>query len=103
MADKINIPARFKKLIEDYGFEDTKLLDKAVATRSSEDWFAILFHDAEGDEYFAVDFCYAGGGTGQFGLLKIDRVDGWEIQNDYVGPFESIKEFKNEKLTLRFF
>jgi len=100
MPKQIAIAPHFRQLIEVYGFEDTKLLDKAVATRSSEDWFAILFHDTEAEEFFAVDFAYYGRGQSPHG---IDRIEGWEIQNDYVGPFESIKEFKNEELKQSFF
>jgi len=102
MPKQIEISPTFRKLIENYGFEDTKLLDKAVATRSSDSWFAILFHDAEDEEgeFFAVDFAYYGHGQSPHG---IDRIEGWEIQNDYVGPFDSIKDFKNEKLTQSFF
>ena len=99
MPKQLTISPTFRKLIEVYGFADTKLLDKAVATRSSEEWFAILFHDTEAEEFFAVDFVYCGFGQAS----EIDRIDGWEIQNDYVGPFDSIKEFKNEKLTRSFF
>jgi hypothetical protein len=90
----IDIPDHFRRLIHSYGFADTKLIDKAVATRASTSWFAILFSDGEG-EFFAVDFEYFGHGAG---IQGIDRIEGWEIQNDEIGPFESIKEFKNEKL-----
>jgi len=102
MAKKIEIPSHFRQLIENYGFEDTKLLDKAVATRSSEEWFAILFRDDEEEEgeFFAVDFAWRGHCQSPHG---IDRIEGWEVQNDYVGPFESIKEFRNEELTQSFF
>ena len=100
MPKQITIAPHFRQLIEKYGFADTKLLDKAVATRSSGDWFAILFHDTEAGEFFAVDFAYCGTEPSPHG---IDRIKGWEIQNDYVGPFETIKEFKSEKLTQTFF
>ena len=98
MAKQVTIASHFQQLIKNYGFKDGDLLGKAVATRSSEDWFAILFHDD--DEFFAVDFVYCGEGTSPSG---IDRIEGWEIQNDYVGPFDSKKEFENEKLTHSFF
>lgn len=57
-------------------------LDKALAVRKSNlgggSYVAILFE--KDGEFFAVDFN-----------------DG-ELSNDYVGPFESVKEFKTEKL-----
>jgi len=100
MPKQVEIHETFRQLIEGYGFEDTNLLEKAVATRASGDWFAILFHDVENKEFFAVDFQYYGHGENQYG---IQRVNGWEIQNDYVGPFESILDFNSQKLTQRFF
>lgn len=83
----IKVPEEFAKVINDYGFGDTKLLDKAVATREASGWYGILFHD-EG-EFFAVDFCLNGEGC-------------WEVQNDWVGPFEDILTFKSESLTHSF-
>jgi len=93
------IPEHFKKLIEVYGFADEKLLSKVVAVRSAEAWYAILFQDD--DNLFAVDFKFYGGDDSD--ILGGARRNGWEIQNDEVGPFESINEFLNTKLTHSFF
>lgn len=93
--DEVVIPENFKKLIEDYGFDDAaEMLKNAVATRKASEWFAILFKDTSEEPegaFFAVDFRYGG------------FQPAWEIQNDYVGPFESIKEFQTEELTQSFF
>jgi len=80
---KVSIPEKIKKAFEDYGHSYT--LDQAVAVRDepSRDWYAILFK-VEG-ELSAVDF-------------QRDINGDWEVSNDYVGPFDSIKEFKDEKL-----
>lgn len=94
------VPAHFKKLIEDYGFEDEDILKNALACRSASGWYAILFVDKQAEELYAVDFKYYGPGEGQHG---IQRVEGWEIQNDNIGPFDSVKEFLTTKLTQSFF
>jgi hypothetical protein len=97
---KIEIEPHFRQLIEAYGFSDPNLLDKAVATRSSEDWFAILFRDDTLDDgFFAVDFRYYGQSQGAFD----DCIKGWGIQNDEIGPFDTIEEFETEELTRSFF
>ena len=54
-----------------------------VAHRKTDNWYAVLFK--EGDEFYAVDFQWTG--------------YGWWLSNDYVGPFESVQEFKTERLT----
>lgn len=100
--DLAKIPDYFKNLIELYGFADENLLSKAVAVRSAEAWYAILFYDPEIEEYFAVDFKFYGGDD-QHDALGGARRNGWEIQNDDVGPFASINEFQSTPLTQSFF
>lgn len=79
------IPASIRKTYEEYGF--SKPLDTAVATRSADGWYAILLKDH--GELYAVDFVPGWNG-------------GWEVSNDYVGPFESIEAFKTERLSASF-
>lgn len=79
------IPASIAKTFEEYGF--AVKLETAVAIRSTDEWFAILFKDRK--EFWAVDFLPAFEG-------------GWEVSNDYVGPFESVEAFLTERLTRSF-
>jgi len=89
----ITIPDAIRKCFEEYGFDESLKLDDAKATRSAEEWFAILFQDQDG-EYFAVDFRE---------ILDFQTKEwSWEVQNDYVGPFATVNEFKTEKLTRTF-
>jgi hypothetical protein len=87
------IPNWVQAVFDEYGFDEKLKLEDAVASRSANEWFAILFkstqeHEVEEGPFWAIDF----------------RVgpDGWEVQNDYVGPFESILAFETEKLTQTF-
>lgn len=98
-ATPVVIPAHFLKLINDYGFADTRVADKIVASRSASGWFAVLVQDGE-NNFWAIDFKYYGPGESPYGC---QRVEGWEIQNDDAGSFESISEFKNCKLTTTLF
>jgi|SRR6185369_9881088 len=83
---KLNIPAGVRDAFEGYGFREDFTLDKALAVRKAKDWFGILFADEEKPgEFVAVDFCYMGGGE-------------WDVQNDYIGPFASVEEFKSDPL-----
>ena len=90
----VTIPAEIRKVFEEYGLLAATLED-AVATRSSNEWFAILFKSKDEDTeklgpFWAVDF-------------RVNMNLEWEVQNDYVGPFDSIKEFKTEKLVRTLF
>lgn len=84
------IPDYIRPVFDAYGFDESLKLEDAVSSRSSNEWFAVLFKSEDEDEgpFFAVDFRVGG--------------DGWEVQNDYVGPFETVKEFETEKLTQTF-
>jgi len=80
---KVSIPEKIKKAFEDYGHQCT--LDKAVDIRFAPErsWAGILFKDD--GELFAVDFQ--------------QNINGdWEVSNDYIRPFDSVKEFKETKL-----
>lgn len=79
------IPEDIARAYEEYGFD--KKLETAVASRTADGWFAILFKDS--GSYYAVDFC--------------PTLDGWEVQNDYIGPFDTVADFQEEKLTRSFF
>ena len=54
-----------------------------IAERKTDSWFAVLFRDH--DELYAVDFQYDG--------------TGWWLSNDYIGPFDSVRQFKTESLS----
>lgn len=62
--------------------------DAVIATRTGQDWYAVLMQDAEGN-FYAVDFNWHG------------PDQGWEVSNDYI-DFDSVKHFKNEKLIRTF-
>lgn len=79
------IPAAIAKAFEDYGF--AVKLETAVSTRSTDEWFGILFKND--GEFWAVDFVPAFEG-------------GFEVNNDYIGPFESVEAFETESLTRSF-
>lgn len=86
---KINgilIPSAIVKAYEDYGF--AKPLQTGVATRAADGWYAILFKDS--GAFYAVDFG-----------PRFDDA-GWEVTNDYIGPFESVEAFQTERLTSSF-
>lgn len=85
MAKKVVIPDVIKTVFEAYGFSDSVKLESALATRSTSEWFAILFYDDDAKELFAVDF-------------RINIQQEWEVQNDYVGPFATEREFLTDKL-----
>lgn len=92
----ITIPDPIRAVFDAYGFIEAIKLENAVATRSAEGWFAVLFpplgdeEDQEEGQYWAIDFR--------------KRFDGdWEIQNDWVGPFKTIGEFRTGPLTLTLF
>ncbi len=83
-----DIPQGIKKAFEDYGHSYT--LDQVVAMRRAPErgWFGLLF-SVDG-ELSAVDFQRGADGE-------------WEVSNDYIGPFDSIKEFEEEKLVSSWF
>ena len=87
---KLCIPDYIRLAFDEYGFKETLKLEKAVSSRSANEWFAVLFESEDEDEgpFFAVDFRMG--------------ADSWEVQNDYVGPFDTIKEFETEPLTRTF-
>ena len=58
-----------------------------VCVRESIGWFAILLDGGSG-EFFAIDFN--------------TTLEGWEVTNDYIGPFTGPKEFLSEPTTLTF-
>lgn len=88
---KIVIPDHIEKVARDYfGEKDwEKHKSKVVATRTAFEWYAVLVQDD--DEYFAIDF------TG----YSTDSSK-WQLSNDWVGPFETIQEFKSEALVRTF-
>ena len=80
------IPPAIRKVWEEY--EGTTDLDTAVAIRFGDEWCGILFNDADG-ELSGIDFVL----TVQDGKIV------WDVQNDYIGPFDSVKQFMEEELT----
>lgn len=85
---KINgmtVPDAIVRAYQEYGF--AKPLETAISTRTSDDWYAILFKDR--GELYAVDFV-------------VDFEGNWEVNNDYIGPFESVEAFLTERLTRSF-
>lgn len=84
MKTSVAVPADIAKAYNAYGF--AKRLETAVAVRESRwsGWYAILFND--GGAFYAVDFV-------------TDMRGDWEVQNDYIGPFESVDAFLTERLT----
>jgi hypothetical protein len=90
MSNETRIPDDIRAVFEGYwGPNQDVKLENALATRKAPEWFAILFKDTETDELFAVDF-------------RINSDLKWEVQNDYVGPFKSIMEFRTVALTQSF-
>lgn len=89
MPKNLNIHAGVIKAFNEYGFDDSMSLDKAVAFRDEPDraWCAVLL-DLPGEGLIAVDFTRIG--------------DSWEIQNDGSEPFKSIKEFMTTPLKYSF-
>jgi hypothetical protein len=84
---KINgsiVPEAIVEAYQDYGFD--KPIETALATRTAQDWYAILFKD--GGHLYAVDF--------------YPTSNGWDVSNDFIGPFESVDEFLTEPLTRSF-
>ena len=83
------LPTRIQQAILAYWVEDPQILSKAVASRSNgvRNWFAVLFHDASEDYYWAIQLEY------------LD--DRWEIVSDYLG-FETVQEFHSKRLVTCF-
>lgn len=79
------IPPAIRKAWEEY--EGATDLDTAVAIRFGEEWCGILFKDEDG-ELSGIDFVHA---------IK-DGAIVWDVQNDYIGPFDSVKQFMQEDL-----
>lgn len=79
-------PEHIKQVWFRYNGEETR---KVLAMRSAPEWFAVLFEEPSG-ALVAVDF--TGYGT---------NFENWQVSNDGI-EFESVQQFKTEKLTMSF-
>lgn len=77
----LTVPSAIIRAYNEYGF--AKPLETGIATRVSDGWYAILFKD--GGNLYAVDF--------------EETFEGFEVSNDYIGPFESVEAFQTEALS----
>lgn len=87
---QVEIPDTIRKVFEEYGHAFK--LEQAVATRSAPErhWYAILFQEEGDGELTAVAFQQNAAGE-------------WEVDDDGIGPFDSVKQFSTEQLVNRWF
>ena len=87
IPETLKIPHSIKTAFDAYGFNKKVKLENAIATRSSRNWFGVLFQAKDGT-YFAIDFK--------------DNGSTYEIQNDYI-DIADVKQFKTGRLSSIFY
>jgi hypothetical protein len=89
--DKPNIPQDILDCFNAYGFDQKQInLDWAIKTRSATEWYAILFRHPTTGELTAVDFRHE---------LDFDTKEWhWEVQNDLIDGFDTVRDFTHGKL-----
>ena len=76
-----------KGAIANYGFEPWIVEAEPVAKRYLDsDTIAYLYRDPDDHELFAIELVWQP-------AWRSGEPEGWVVQNDWVGPFESVEEF----------